>query len=467
MRVLLISTNREHSPFPVAPLGALCVNGALKKAGYSVDFLDMNFINFPKRAIAAALKTATYDVIAFSIRNLDNCFYAFPKSFFSEVEKIVNTVRDLCDTPTVVGGSGFSVDPIGWMKRLNFDYGIVGEGEKVFVELLDYLQAGKSPSALNGVITKENLDKNNNFPSLQPIANLDEIAPPSHEFCKYKKYINRGGFVSIQSKRGCPFSCIFCVYPQLEGSEYRLRCPELVVDEIERTIHDTGINLFFFTDSVFNAPRSHCLEICNEIARRRLSLKWMAYCNPLGFDFELAQAMKQSGCAGIEFGLDAATEKMIESLGKPFSQSEIKKSLQAAFDAKIPFAIHLLFGGPGETVDDVKESQNFLDSCAKSNAVFASIGIRIYLGTPIYQTAMKQGVISTNSDLFHPTYYVSEGLTEKPVQAIDVVAHKRNEWTTPTDWNKLPIKAIQTILNRFKIHPQWQNIQNYGKYVRR
>ena len=37
MKVLLVATNRERSPYPVAPLGALCVAAAARAAGHEVN----------------------------------------------------------------------------------------------------------------------------------------------------------------------------------------------------------------------------------------------------------------------------------------------------------------------------------------------------------------------------------------------------------------------------------------------
>ena len=139
---------------------------------------------------------------------------------------------------------------------------------------------------------------------------------------------------------------------------------------------------FFFVDSVFNDPREHALAICRELGRRRLPVRWSAFCNPAGFDAELARAMKQAGCDAVEFGQDVASAKMLEALGKPFGQAETRIALQAARDAGLPFVIYLLFGGPGETWADVQDTQNFLNGCAPAHAVFATFGIRIYEGTP-------------------------------------------------------------------------------------
>ena len=54
MKVLLVATNRERSPYPVAPLGALCVAGAARAAGHDVEFLDMGTARLPQLALRTA-----------------------------------------------------------------------------------------------------------------------------------------------------------------------------------------------------------------------------------------------------------------------------------------------------------------------------------------------------------------------------------------------------------------------------
>src|ERR1035438_7273272 len=125
--------------------------------------------------------------------------------------------------------------------------------------------------------------------------------------------------------------------------------------------HRSKSRHYFFVDSVFNDPRAHALEICRALSRRRLPARWMCFCNPVGFDAELAHAMAEAGCSGIEFGLDAVTPKMLAAMGKPFEQEDVRTALGAARDAGLPFLLSMLFGGPGETWADIEEAQAFLN----------------------------------------------------------------------------------------------------------
>lgn len=474
MRILLVATNREKSPFPVTPVGVLAVAAAAIRAGHEVDVVDMMFVRSPERAMMDALAGKSYDVIAFGIRNLDNCLYAAPKSFLPDVLEVVDVARRNSDAVLVAGGSGFSVEPQGWLSRIDVDYGVVGEGEAAFVRLLDCIQKGESASGITGVVAKGDakpgeVEKGKRIPGITTsfVPDIKELEIPAHHLIDYRMHEKLGGFVSVQAKRGCPFKCLYCVYPQLEGATYRHREIESIVDEIEMVIRDQGVTHFFFSDSVFNAPRGPTYQLCQEMIRRRTPARWMAYVNSAGFDDDLAEAMVAAGCVGVEFGLDSATEKMLVNWKKPFDQGDIRRSLVACERAGLPFAIHLLFGGPDETVRDIEETQKFLDSCPTSNAVFASIGIRIYRGAPIAQVAVDEGVIDAGADLFFPTWYVAPSLGENPTQTLDEIAHRRDEWSTATDWTGAKLPIVQEVMNRRGERPQWLNARNYGKYMRR
>jgi len=466
VKVLLVATNRERSPYPVAPLGALCVAAAARAAGHEVTFRDMGTERKPQKALRKALAADKFQAVAFGIRNLDNCWSFAPRLYFDEVRELADTVRQHFAGPLILGGTGFSVSPQGWMQRLQPDCGVIGEGERAFPEVLARLETGHSLEGIEGVITHAGNGGQNTVPA-RAIESLAHLPMPAHELCRYRRYLRRGGFVGVQTKRGCPFKCAYCIYPQLEGRRYRLRPPEAVVDEVATVASRGNLRHFFFVDSVFNDPRHHALAICRELARRRLPVQWSAFCNPTGFDAELAHAMKAGGCNGVEFGLDVASDKMLAALQKRFGQEETRIALQAAHDAGLPIAIYLLFGGPGETWSDVEDTQNFLNNCARADAVFATIGIRVYEGTPMARIAVQEGQVRPDQDLFEPAYYLSSALAKDTEKNLDRIARRRAEWTSPADWRKPMVRCGQKISVFFNIRPQWKYIRGYGEHMRR
>jgi radical SAM superfamily enzyme YgiQ (UPF0313 family) len=467
MKVLLVATNQERSPYPVAPLGALCVVAAGRAAGHEVDFLDLGLESSPHNAVRRALRKEQYEAVAFGIRNLDNCWAFAPRLYFDDVRELTETVRSSFKGPLILGGTGFSVAPHGWMRRLQADCGVIGEGERAFPEVLARLEAGRSLEGIGGVITKARDGSPVGEITSPVVAQLSELPTPAHELCGYSRYLRRGGFVGVQTKRGCPLGCVYCIYPELEGRRYRLRPPEAIVEEIAKVAARLNGGHFFFVDSVFNDPRGHALAVCAALERRRLPIRWTAFCNPLGFDAEMARAMAHAGCSGVEFGLDVATPKMLAALGKPFGQAEIRIALKAARDAGLPFVSYMLFGGPGETWADVQETQTFLNDCAPACAVFASYGIRVYEGTDLAQTAAKEGVVRPGQDLFEPAYYLSPALAERTEERMDQITRQRPEWTSPRDWRRPMMLWGQKITAFFNVRPQWKYIKGYGQHMRR
>ncbi len=467
MKVLLVATNRERSPYPVAPLGALCVAAAARAAGHEVTFLDLGLVRAPRRALEKALASEAYQAVAFGIRNLDNCWAFAPRLYFDEVRLLAETVRRRFQGPLILGGTGFSVAPLGWMQRLEADCGVIGEGEQALVEVLARLEAGRSLEGLQGVVTPSGTSGPSALRTAPLIERLGELPLPAHELCGYERYLRWGGFVGVQTKRGCPFGCVYCGYPLLEGTRYRLRPPEAVSEEVEQAARGGKLGHFFFVDSVFNDPRAHALAICAALARRRLPVRWTAFCNPVGFDGELARAMAQAGCDGVEFGLDVASPKMLAALGKPFGQQEIRIALQAAREAGLPFVVYLLFGGPGERWEDVRETQAFLDDCAPAAAVFASFGIRIYEGTPLAGIAAREGALAPGRDLFQPAYYLSPAMVDQTVQRLDRIARRRPEWSSPADWCRPMMLWARKVMVLFDVRPQWKYLRGYGQHMRR
>ena len=153
MRILLVSANREHLPDPIFPLGLAYVAGAVQKAGYEVDVADLCFGRHPLEELRAQVARFQPQVIGLSLRNVDNAAYPLTVDYLALHRKVVDALHDASNAPVVLGGSGFSILPQAYMHELDGDWGIAGEGERVFVALLQALENGRDPSAIAGVIS--------------------------------------------------------------------------------------------------------------------------------------------------------------------------------------------------------------------------------------------------------------------------------------------------------------------------
>ncbi len=464
MKVLVVACNRARFPYAVAPLGASFIVSMLRASGHEAELLDLCFAGNIKRATKRAIRRFRPDVVGLSVRNLDNCSFHHPRAYADETREIVETIRLWTDVEIIAGGSAISVGKTRLLKKIGVRYGIAGEGEHSVLALLRAIETGTGWDAIPGLIVA---DDSSPAVATRFDCDLSNLPMDPSACINYKPYYKTGGFVSLQTKRGCAFNCIYCNYPALEGSCYRLRPAAQCVDDMEKVIKDHGCRDFFFVDSVFNVPGKHALDICKEIIKRNLRIRWMAYCNPVGFDENMARIFRLSGCAGVELGLDAATDKTLLSMGKCFTQSDIARTCAALDSEQLPYAAFLLFGGPDETWDDVMNTRTFLDEHSNANAVFASLGIRIYEDTPIHGVAIKEGIITPETDLLQPTYYVSPHMGDNILTRLDALACETTNWITPTDWDSLLIKGIQALAGRTRSIPGWKGVSGYCKHMRR
>ena len=103
MNVLIVNTNRHNQPFPVMPLGACMVAGAVAQAGHWVQMLDFMFEADPISALRRKLTGYRFDIVGLSIRNIDNNDMRSPKFFIEGLPDLVHTIRELSEARIVIG----------------------------------------------------------------------------------------------------------------------------------------------------------------------------------------------------------------------------------------------------------------------------------------------------------------------------------------------------------------------------
>lgn len=449
MKILLISVNRERMPFPVFPLGLAYVAKALKDGGHQIEVMDLCF----SREVPVDLDTALHrfqpDLIGISLRNLDNLTYPTSVSYLKEVEEVVGICRQSTSSRLVIGGSGYSLAPKELLQHLDVDFGIVGEGEEVLPQLVRFLE-GEDPISPSPCL----LVREKPFPPLIEGAKAFPLQSPDRSLFETHRYLEEGGMGNIQTKRGCPFSCIYCTYPLLEGKKVRLRKTEEVIEEIQR-LTEQGVDFVYFVDDIFNYPVSYAEALCREMIRRKIEVKWTAFVNPGFLDEMLLERMKEAGCVGVEFGTDSGSQRMLESYKKSFNRDDIIRSSKICSKLMVNHCHYLLFGGPGEDESTIEESFHLMDQLDPT-AVIAMLGIRIYPGTEMEQLFLSQRVIHQDSNLIYPHFYISPALRGRLSDIIQEKALARKQWIVPG----LEINISQNLIEqirRFRIRgPLWE-----------
>ncbi len=432
-KVLLISSNLFKTPYYVYPLGMAVIASALSEKGHVVRQFDFIVGDNPDDRLREGLREFSPDFVGISIRNIDNVdSLSHDDSWCLTNEKhMVALIRECTDASIILGGAGFSALAGDIIEYVGGDYGIIGEGERAICDLINTIEIGHP--------VQETLQR-----SIPPLKG-SEMCSPMWEKDLIEFYISQSGMVNLQTKRGCPYNCSYCVYPYLEGKRFRFREPEAVIDDLERLQGRYNVDTIFFTDSVFNDPDDHYLELSEKIILSGLKIRWAGYFRPGGTGVrELAQ-LKRSGLYAMEVGTDAGCDETLNSLKKGFSFRDVVELNSACVKAEIPSSYFFIFGGPGETEKTLNEGLKNIGLLKKS-VIFAYSGARILPGTDLYSCALEEGILSENDPLLKPVYYFSPHIDIKAMNStLEKEAKNRREFIFPPDKGIMMI----TVMNAF------------------
>ena len=357
MRISFVSGNREKLPDAVVPLGLLYVVASTPER-HPRQIVDLCFEPKPVDVLAQRIAEFGPDLVAIAMRNIQNNDYSGTIDNIAYYRGLVDAVRCVSSAPIVVGGAGYSVMPAQILSAIGADYGISGEAEQAFPRLVDALESGGDLEAVPALHRPGPTGVLSNPPG--PFLDLDAVPVPDRRLAD-PRYYERYRIESVQTKRGCPLRCDYCTYPLIEGRVGRVRSPVAVVDEMfEALERQPGIRHFFIVDSVFNLPKRHAKEVCRELIARDWDVPWTCYANPLGFDREFVELCLEARCAGMEIGSDSGCNEILERLRKGFTIDQIRALHRLCADVGIPDCHTFILGTPGETIDHVERTLDFL-----------------------------------------------------------------------------------------------------------
>ncbi len=416
MNILMVSTNNHSLPVPVMPLGACLVAEAAERAGHRVRFLDLMFEKSPLRAIDREIAGLNPDIVALSVRNIDNNDLQNPKFFIRKLPDMIRMIRKITAAPVVLGGAAVSVMPEEILRLTGADYAVLGDGEVVFPELLHNLGDGWRQPRIPGVARIENGTYVGD-PCQPPALSETCPAPDFRRWIDVDAYLSRLATVPLQTKLGCHFNCVYCTYRKIEGNEYRLYCAEAVAAAVKRTASQ-GLRDIEIVDNVFNSPYGHAMEICAELARVGHSARLQSIeLNPLFVDDALLTAMKKAGFVAVGITAESASDTVLQGLRKEFTSRDVHHAAQVIRRHSLPCLWIFMLGGPGETEQTVEETLRFVEKHIRPrDPVFFNIGIRVYPGTELETIARRQGLLSATADMLPPVFYTSPEIDVRCVE---------------------------------------------------
>ena len=379
MNVLLIRPPRRNiydAGLSVPPLGLAYIAASLRKQGHDVEILDAYALRWSWSKMSQHLKNIFVDVIGFTVMT----------PMLDTVVKATRIVRSSCRFLVVGGPHPTAVKHDVFEDLPDIDYAVVGEGEQVICDLLDYLYEHDGTSHVEKKLPNGVVAKGIPFvPASTP--DVHKISFPSRDLLPQRHYhylfATKPGFATMISSRGCPFRCSFCD-KSVGGSRWRARSAVDIVNEME-SLQNGNIGFINFYDDNFLLSRSRVIAICEEIMRRNLHVEWKCEGRVDSVDLELLQIMRRAGCRVIAYGVESGNAQSLEILRKDITVEQSVTAFQLTKEAGIRSLAYMILGVPGESSADVEKSIRFVDDIGADYAQFSSL--TSMPGTPISENA--------------------------------------------------------------------------------
>jgi anaerobic magnesium-protoporphyrin IX monomethyl ester cyclase len=388
--------NDEHirvMAFP--PLGIQTLAPVIRQHGHDVRLFDTCHPKMKKEHIAKAAEIDKPDVIALSF--LSTTSYKYMKDV-AQYLKLSSP-----EIPIIIGGPFTTKNAELILMNCEYvDYAGIGEGEEL---LPDFLNNMKNPEKVNGLVFRKEgrVIRNPDRPMIQ---DLDKYPYPDRKSLPIEyieslplevpAVLSLEKFCTMQTSRGCPYTCIYCDIPLLSGGKWRSRSPEHVLGEMKQ-LQEEGYRSIYLTDDHFLQKRQRIQAICNGIIEQKFEFTWGCEGRVDSVAVSEFPLLKQANCTMLAFGVEAGTQKMLDRLKKRQKLEQIEYAINEAKKSGIE-TIHgfFLVGSPDETEEDILESFRF--AARLKIDTFGFNRLSVYRGTPLWHEYVNRGIIDDEDD---------------------------------------------------------------------
>ena len=427
MRILLIATNRHKRLMSrmnarPAPIGLAYIAGYLDPDRHQIQVLDLMFSEDYLGDTEAKIRQFVPDLIGISLRNLDNASYVDTQWALPITKDVIDRIRAVTDSPIVCGGPAFSLLPREVFNFLEPDMGIAGDGGETFAQLADSIDSGENYHNLPGLAYR---DESGSL-VYKGLAYSSFSKPPRFDELDMAQYEQAGFGIGIVTKLDDNFS--HSMKAGQESNNWRvLRPVEDVVDEVRSMKERYGLKKVFFIDSGFNVPMAHAKALCGSLIEADLNVHWNSYLAPVpeACDEEVLGLMKQAGSALVI--MKGLAGPGIEEDGLEGGLETLKDVCHRCDAAGIHYVISQDFGEPGETLETVATKLDFLRGINPSIANLR-VGVRVRPETKIAKVAVQEGLVTDESELIRPTFYIAEPVREWIVERLRAAADANPRW---------------------------------------
>ena len=243
------------------------------------------------------------------------------------------------------------------------DFAISGEPEETFSQLGAALARGeKQFDDVAGILYKKG-DEIRLTPPRALTPDLDDIAHPDRSLLKNDRYRlphNNKVYTLVNTARGCPYRCTFCIAGGYYGGAVRRHSIGYILDELRQCMHLHGIKEFLFWEEAFTLDKKYVLDFCRALTDDGLSIRWAATTRAGSLDDDIVSAMKKAGCYLVGLGIESSNQSILDRARKQQTPGDVKRAVALCKKYGIATMGHFIFGLPGETNETAHATIRFM-----------------------------------------------------------------------------------------------------------
>jgi radical SAM superfamily enzyme YgiQ (UPF0313 family) len=199
-------------------------------------------------------------------------------------------------------------------------------------------------------------------------------------------------YVIVETSRGCPYTCDFCVAPIHQGHKFRERSAKALVDEIERTHRERGVDFFYLWGDTVTLNVKTFSAFCDELIARNLPIQWFGNARADNLtDPAFVHRLKRSGCWMLALGIESESDDVRKDMVKRLERQKIQLAFRNMRDAGIRSFAFFIFGYPGETRQSMDQT---IDYAIELDPDFANFYPAVpYPGTALYDKCIRESLL--------------------------------------------------------------------------
>lgn len=316
--------------------------------------------------------------------------------FFPQVCNIVKTVKKIKKTVlTVVGGYHVTFQDMETLENYpEIDIIVRGEGE---IPLSELLKRYPDLDNVKGITYRDKANKIRRNP--EALLLLGEKIPlPAYDLLPFPmdKYSIR-----LQTSRGCPYSCAFCVDPVFWKRLRFIPIPK-VLEELEFLRKKLPeITHIHFIDSIFTINPTRTIKLCEEIEKRGFGFQFSADIRANLITQRLIKKMEKAGFTQLLVGFEDPNDEVLKAVKKNLCFQEcVDAAKMIKENSQVLTTAYWMVGLPGsnhKTLHRAIEISRKLLRNGTLDLLYSALLVPVP-GTPLFQHPSQFGITLLNKD---------------------------------------------------------------------